>query len=459
MATSTYQVLRRGLAQVLGYGHIVGKEGGAWTTTTNIAASALIISTELRDSGFEDYGAAGSGDEQLRKFWAYLLGSNNSQVSRVIKQHDASAGELTVTGTSLSAESGSIDFEVHQFQPSLLKDALNDARVLAFPMLHMPVHRTVFTARHQNSYEVPSAIVERPTAIFLERGIYSSHGNNILSNADFEDWTGGAPDSWSATTLDTAEEVSTADVVNYAVLGSGSSARLTSQSGNTGTLLQTISSSTTHSGQRISFFIWAYCLTADVVSTQITINGSINLGASTDGGLHGGTGWELLTHFEDSTVTLASLTVGLSILSTATNNTEFYADRAVCVVGPVQEPTDTGEELLNWEYRPLGQTTTVRNRVVFPYDLPDNYLLRFEGMNYLSSVTLEADVMEIGDPQTQLLYAYAAMRLWRRAPRLADSDNEYIRNQLREAEEDIERYQYLAMPRMRQRLQQPGWSP
>lgn len=377
----------------------------------------------------------------------------------MIKSHDASAGELTVTGIALASETGSTDFEVHRFQPSLLKDALNDARVLAFPLLHLPVHRTVFTARHQNSYEVPSAIVERPTAIFLERGVLASHANNILANADFEDWTSGAPDNWTATNLDTAEEVSTTDVVNYVVLDTGSSARLTSQNGSTGTLLQTISSPGSHSGQRISLLIWVYSMTSAFISTQITINGNINLGTPEDGGLHNGTGWELLTHFEDAPVTITSLTVGVSIGSTVTDNTEFYADRAVCVVGPIQEPTDTGEELLNWEYRPLVAGTTVRNRVVFPYDFPNNYLLRFEGMNYLSSVSTETDTMEIGDPQTQLLFAYAAMRLWRRMPRRADSDNEYLRNQLKEAEEDIANYQHLGMPAIRQRLQNPGWSP
>lgn len=459
MATTTYQNLRRGFAQFLGYGHIIGKDGGAWSTTVDIAASALLISTELQDSGFDDYGAAGSGDDRLEQHWVYLLGSNNSQVSRVIKLQDASAGELTVTGTNLSAESGSTDFEVHRFQPSILKGALNDARVLAFPLLHLPVHRTLFTSRHLNSYEVPSAIVERPTAIFLERGIYASHVNNILSNADFEDWTSGAPDNWTATNLDTAEEVSTTDVVNYVVLDTGSSARLTSQGSSTGTLLQTISSPGTHSGQRISLSIWVYCLTPNAVSTQITINGSINLGAAGDGGLHGGTGWELLTHFEDAQVTITSLTVGVSILSTATDNTEFYGDRWICVIGPIQEPTDTGQELQNWEYRPLAEGSTARNRVVFPYDFPDNYLLRFEGMNYLSSVSAESDTMEIGDPQTELLFAYAAERLWSRLPRRVDSDNEYLRLQTQDAERNINKYRYLGMPTIRHRLQNPSWSP
>jgi hypothetical protein len=62
MATSTLQVMRREFAHYLGYAEIVGKDGLAWSTTTNIAASALLISTELRDYGFDDIGDAGVGD-------------------------------------------------------------------------------------------------------------------------------------------------------------------------------------------------------------------------------------------------------------------------------------------------------------------------------------------------------------------------------------------------------------
>ena len=272
------------------------------------------------------------------------------------------------------------------------------------------------------------------------------------------DFTSGAPDDWSATTLDTAEEAVTTGPFNYMNLEGSSSVRCTSQTGSTGTLLQTISSPGTHSGQRISLKLWVYCLTADVVSTQITINGSINLGAVTDGGLHTGSGWELLTHFEDALVTITSLTIGLSVVSTATDNTEFYAGKAISVVGPTQEPERHRQQLFDWKYRDDVQGTTVRQHVVFPYEFPDNALLFFEGKGYLSSVSAESDTFEIGAPQTDLLYAYAARELFRRLARTGMGDRERLQEQRGLAQNDIDEYSIHAMSGPSLPMDIPGWS-
>ena len=59
MATTTLQNARRGLARYLGYGESVGKDGLAWTTTSNISAATTVTSTELADYGFTDFGETG----------------------------------------------------------------------------------------------------------------------------------------------------------------------------------------------------------------------------------------------------------------------------------------------------------------------------------------------------------------------------------------------------------------
>jgi len=459
MATTTLQAMRREFAQYLGYASMVGKAGLAWTTTTTVAASALVISTELRDAGFDDPGETGSGDDFFSNFWVWLLGSNNSQVERRIKSYDASAGQLTVTGTNLSAESGAVDFEIHKHQPTEILEALNTARQLAFPALHIPLARTQFTAAAQIRYEVPSALVDKPYRIKLARPVEAvSFANNILSNAGFEDFTSGSPDSWTVTTLDVAQESTTTTPVNYVVLKDGSAVRCTTQSGSTGTLLQSISSPSTHSGQRISMSIWVYCLTSDIVSTAIKIGSTTNLGTAADGGLHGGTGWELLTHYEDSTITISSLDVGISVLSSATDNTEFYVDEAVCVVGPLQEPEYAWETLRNWEYIPIVQGSQLRNEIVFPYQIPDNRLMRFEGTGYLSSLSAESDTMEIARPQSHLLYAYTAAELYRR---LGDNDataeEGYDARRESKAHRDIERLGSFRQPKPRRLLQIPTY--
>ena len=459
MATTTLQNLRRQFGVYLGYGEQLGKDGEAWTTTTNIGASTTIISTELRDYGFDDITESGSGDDMFENWWVIIHGSNNAQTVRRVKSYDASAGQITVAGTNLSAESSSTDFELHKYSPTLLRELLNTARLRSFPDLCQPVNKTLWSAQRQSRFEVPSAIIGTPTSIYLERGVSVDYGNNILSNADFETFASSAFTDWSATTLDIAQEDLTTTPTNYAVFRGQSSARCTSQTGNTGTLLQTISSPGSYSGQTINLSIWVYCLTASVVSTSIVLNGSTTLGTANDGGLHTGNGWELLTSSVDSTVTISSLSVGISIVSTATDNTEIYVDDAICVIGPSQEPVGGREVLNDWRYEPMMQGTSQRNEVFFLYDLPDNYALRFEGRGYLSSLSAETDTIEIGQPQTDLLIAYAAYLHFERSS-FTSPDNEANFDVLRRrlAEQDIERLSHQRVRAPRHRMEQPGWT-
>lgn len=433
----------------------MGKDGDAWTTTTTISAAATVASTELRDYGFDDLGGnpAGSGDDVLEDYWVIILGSNNDGVVRRIKSYDASAGEITVYGTDLSAESGSVDFEIHKWSPTYLRDCLNDARLIGNQSLFTEIQRQVFTSSDQHVYEVPSAIVGEPTSIFIDRTLGSDLADNILSNPGFEDWTSGSPDSWTATTLDVTQESTTTSPGNFAVYGGDSSVRCTSRTGNTGTLLQSISSPSTHSGQRVSVSVLVYCLTASKVRTQITINSTTHTGTTADGGEHLGNGWQLLTHYEDATTTVSTLNVGIRVDSDATDNTEFYVDEVISTVGPLQESVGYGDELRQWDYVPVTQGSTRRNEVVFPYSLPDLHLLKFVGKGNLSSVSSETDTMEIDAPQIDLLYAYAARELYGRQNRQSDN---YSRD-LALAERDLNRLSMHGMHQPTRKIKIPDW--
>ena len=100
MATTTLQNLRRQFGAYLGYGEQLGKDGEAWTTTTNVGASTTLISTELRDYGFDDLVDSGSGDDLFENWWVIIHGSNNAQTVRRVKSYDASAGQVPVSGTN-----------------------------------------------------------------------------------------------------------------------------------------------------------------------------------------------------------------------------------------------------------------------------------------------------------------------------------------------------------------------
>ena len=458
--------MRREFAAFLGYGEEVGKDGVAWSTTTNVANN-LVVSTELSDYGYDDIVGTGQGDDIFEMFFALLLddadgGSTGGNVGviRRVSAYDASLGSLTVTGSALTGEDEAIDFELHKYNPTLLREVINTARRLAFPMLYIPVTRTLFTAQQQVRYEVPSAIIGRPVSIWLERGLDFTFANNIITDGGLEEWTNSTTlANYTATTLDLAQETTTTTPRNYAVFRDSFSARCTSQTGNTGTLAQSLSSFDSYSGQRISMSVWVYCLTADIVSAYIKVDSGINLGTAASGGLHGGSGWEFLTLTVDSTITIAtSLDVGISVVSSATDTTEFYVDELICVVGPLQEPELYGQELRRWDWVPINQGTTLRNEVVFPYGFPDMYRLRFEGQGYLSSVSADTDTMEIERPQNDLLYAYAAEELFRRLSRASsDVEDNWFRVRMREVRADKERLLVHAMSGPRRKLQIPNW--
>jgi len=464
MATTTLQNLRRQFGRYLGYGEQIGKDGTAWTTTSNIGVSTTIVSTELRDYGFDDITESGSGDDVFENWWVIIHGSTNVQAVRRVKSYDASAGQITVAGTNLVAETTAVDFELHKYSPTLIRELINTARLRSFPDLCQPVNKTLWSSQRQSRFEVPSTIIGTPTSIYLERGVSVDYGNNILSNADFEAFdpiADGITDAtgWEVVTLDIAQEKLTTTPTNYAVFRGQSSARCTSQTGSVGTLLQSISSPGSYSGQTINFSIWVYCLTTSVVSTSIVLNGSITLGTANDGGLHTGNGWELLTTSVNSTVTISSLNVGVSVVSTATNNTEFYVDDAICVIGPTQEPSAGREVLSGWRYEPNIQGTSQRNEVFFPYDLPDNYALRFEGIGYLSSLSAETDTIEIGQPQTDLLIAHTAHLYFERSSLTSpDSEASFDVSRIRIIQQDIERLSHHRVRAPRHRMEQPGWT-
>ena len=149
MATTTLQNLRREFGAYLGYSEILGKDGEAWTTTSTIGAGTTITSTELTDYGFSDLDTAGDSDDLFQNYWVIIHGTNNAQVVRRIKSYDASAGQITVSGSNLAAESGNVDFEIHKYSPTMLRDVLNSARVQAFPMLHMHISKTIYTSENQ----------------------------------------------------------------------------------------------------------------------------------------------------------------------------------------------------------------------------------------------------------------------------------------------------------------------
>ena len=463
MATTTLQNLRREFGAYLGYSEILGKDGEAWTTTSTIGAGTTITSTELTDYGFDDLDTAGDTDDLFQNHWVIIHGTNNAQVVRRIKSYDASAGQITVSGSNLAAESGNVDFEIHKYSPTMLREVLNSARVQAFPMLHVPISKTIYTSENQYRYELPSAIKDRPTRISIEDGIAAvESGDNIVTNPGFETWTNSStPGTWTVETdLTAAQEELTTNPFNYAVFRGQYSAKITN--GTTGTqraVYESFSSPGTYSGQRINFQIWVHSNEASTISTYMKLNSTESLGSASNGGLHTGTGWELLTHYEDSATTLSTLEIGVEMTAAASTGLVVYLDESVATVGSRTEAQESGSLLLNWQYVPEMESTTDRTSIHFPYNLPNLKLLRIQGKNYLNEVSSETDTMEIAKPRTELLYAFGAAELYQRlAQASATFDTNVYAGLRNRAFEEIQRKSIHSQPLGQRRILVPDWS-
>jgi len=463
MATTTLQNLRREFGHYLGYAEILGKDGEAWTTTSTIGAGTTVTSTELTDYGFDDLDTAGDTDDLFQNHWVIIHGTNNAQTVRRIKSYDASAGTITVSGTNLSAESGNVDFEIHKYSPTMLREVLNSARVQAFPMLHVPISKSIYTSENQYRYELPSSIKDRPTSIRLEDGIAAvESGDNILTNPGFETWTDSStPGTWTVeTNLTATQEELTTNPFNYAVFRGQYSAKITN--GTTGTqraVYESFSSPGTYSGQRINFQIWVHSNEASTISTYIKLNSTEHLGSQADGGQHQGSGWELLTHYEDSATTLSTLEIGVEMTAAASTGLVVYLDEAVATVGGRTEAQESGNILMNWQYVPEMESTTDRTSIHFPYNLPNLKLLRIQGKNYLTEVSSETDTMEIAKPRTELLYAFAAAELYQRlAQASATFDTNVYAGLRNRAFEEIQRKSIHSQPLGQRRILVPDWS-
>ena len=146
MPSITRANLRKGLARTLG----VYEE---FATTTHIATNTSVISTNLRDLGYEV-------DDTLIGKWIFIKGTtNNVTLSRFVNDYTGSSGTIDVRGENFgNTESGSINCELHEFSPARLHDALNTARLEAWPYLYKHARWDSISANYnQHEIGLPSA--------------------------------------------------------------------------------------------------------------------------------------------------------------------------------------------------------------------------------------------------------------------------------------------------------------
>ena len=380
------------------YARRLGAYAGAFSTTTTVTTNTSVISTGLTDRGF-------SVDDTLNDFYIRITSGENDNKIRRINDFTGSSGTIAVTGTNLTADSGTgTTFEIYRYDPNLLLDTLQSGAQSAFPSLYVEVNdRNTTLAQSQQLYPRPSSI---PPGYVRQISIEprmdaKSYGNNIVGslNCDFESST--ISTDWTASNITLAAEEETTGPDNFMVHAGTQSGKCTVGASSVGTLLMTVPSGTNYVGEEINVGIWVYSRTASRVSAAIQLDSSsVSLGST-----HSGLGWERLTHTLVTDGVSSSIKVGVS----ATSGTAFvfYADEIVVTAGQSEIPRVPVNKIFGW--REEGSSI----RILGGLSQDRNLLVRGMGMlDFTQLDTTGANTVELNQSQRRMLYNYAAMELF-----------------------------------------------
>lgn len=375
--TKTYLQLRTGLSERL----------GDWFSGTVDSGNTLSLAdTELRDRGRKP--AAGE--------WVLVVtvasGSNALEIRRI--DTFAEDDSMITWKRAMASSMASTDtYEIHRFHPDDIKRAINAARISAFPEIRQEVDdETLYTREGLRRYALPSSIAGCPLQVYL--GSHTEEvEDELLENENFEEWDSSSdPADWGdATALTLAQESTFVWEGTY-------SCKCTATT-SAGTLPQSISDPTDYAGQELTFSARIYCETASRV--KVAIYDGTTETASTD--YHGGGGWEQMS--VTALMPSAPTEVTVRVTNAAGTAHVFYVDGSCHLWAAKRRPSGSYDLLLNWDI--------VNSVLTFPYSVASERPLRLVGLGYLSSVSAEADEMEIDDPQTEILYAEAACYLYR----------------------------------------------
>ena len=142
-----------------------------------------------------------------------------------------------------------------------------------------------------------------------------------------------------------------------------------------------------------------YCRTGSLIKAEIGMSSG-----DTESSFHGGTGWELLTVSTDVPNAATSMSVGISVAS-ASPATTVWLDHVNFVIG---------EEVASVPGLPLYNWRVWNDKVTFPYALPPKKIIRMIGLAELSSLSAEADTIELDGDYLDYFIAFCALRVMER---------------------------------------------
>ena len=362
-----------------------------FSTTTNLAGSAVIVSTTLA----KRYPV----DDTFNGWYVYIENNNNAGEIRRVTDYTASSGTLTVAGANFSSDSGATKVDLMRFNYETVLDHFTRAQQHPSLQHICSIVRdldTVIGGQRQGFYTLPSTLRGKPIQIWVGRRIPAeSISENEITDPSFENWTNAtSPVSWtvagSGSTVNQEEHGSGPE--NYMVLEGSSSARVLSNASDETTLLQTVTPSVSTQAVEASLSVWVYSTVASRVTARI---------ASTDSSVHGGTGWERLT-VSANIGEATTVSVGIAV-STGTAYS-CYVDEIVLVMGQSEIAEASLAPILNWEWTPPAAGASNGGTLRFPYELHEHTRLRIIGRDLLSTLSSETSTIEIDGPLLEPLY-------------------------------------------------------
>ena len=388
MPTTAWSTLRADVNRELGY----------WSFTSSNITTTTVVAAELT--------APFPTDDDLTSWFVLIEAGTNAGAIRRVSSYTASSGTITIAGANLTADATARACSVYRFHPTRTQQFFNRASAVLFPQIaQIRDIATLVTGLRQFRYLLPSTVRDGPVQLYLDnRDPAVTMAQNVLTNAGFETWAAGTPTGWTRVgNDDTLQEQVTTTPANYAVLQDASSCRLLTAATTTQTLLQTVTPAVATQGTEVNFSIWVYCRTATRIRARIS--GTNVVSSPVRGSYHGGGGWELLIASADLNSAATAFDVGVEVDSGGALST--YLDEALCLVGQSEAADREWTPLVHWRWIPPIDGAANGGYIEFDSDLPAKRRIRVLGRRPLSSVTADADTVEVDGEQLEIIYDQA----------------------------------------------------
>jgi hypothetical protein len=412
MATTTGKVLRQRLSErISDYTPLT-------TTSAGNGAKTSWVDTGLKN-------LQGGEDPDFCEGWYILItdsdAASDGETRRISSYNsegddgDSPTGQVGQAFTGGQIETGT-DYELHRWDPALKKESINRAIRLLYSTLYLPV--------------TDGSIVV----------------DDILTNGNVEDWnsTNDTPDSWTKINSPTVSRESSI------VFRGSFSAKVISPSGSVGQLTQTPDVNL-----------------ADVTGQTATLRARVRTDAATqarlildfssstkNGDYH--TGDVEFQRLSASSTIPTDATQVKAVLEVIAGTKTAYFDHVYLVINPKYRyilPTS----LVSWPNHITMQYNEADvNGLYYPFPpgarpIPGR-ILRIEGMGILTQPSTDSATVEIGEPHTDLVIAYAEMLFWRQMASPARSAQSQRQGYLDAAQDAANEVELLArrlrMPRL-----------